>query len=488
MDGLPLVAGRVRALLGIAVLIAAAGYFLLRSDIVLGDPDLWWHIQAGRDMLASHSFPTTDSYSYTFAGQPWIAKEWLSQVIFAFVHQHFGWNGVTFVTVLAAALAIALAYREVSRWLAPPLAAIAVLLIAVVLTQVVIARPHVFTLPLAVLFTARLFRAADDHAAPPFWLLGLVTLWANLHGSFTLAFVVAALAFIHLLIETRLSQPGVLARWVVFGLLCPVAALINPYGWTPFQINLDMMAGNESMPLITEWLPFNAGREVIVEFGLMAALAVLIGLRPKLGWGKVIFVLFALHMFFTHIRFVYVFFLLVPVVIAPALAAAYRNASALQWGEKPSDGLEVFIGHRFALLSGVLVVGALVVYGTLAHFAPPPRRSIDTAMAFIHEKNLTAGPVFNGYNLGGVLIFNGIKTYIDGRAEQLFRGPFIKDVIASSDVGGETVLAKMLAESKATWTIMPALDIRNSFMTALPGWTQSYSDDYVTIFTRSAPQ
>src|SRR5580704_11758480 len=32
------------------------------------DPDLWWHIKVGEDILATHRWPTTDAYSFTVAG------------------------------------------------------------------------------------------------------------------------------------------------------------------------------------------------------------------------------------------------------------------------------------------------------------------------------------------------------------------------------------------------------------------------------------
>src|SRR5579863_3545946 len=44
------------------------------------DPDLWWHIKAGQDILRTHHFPTTDPYSWTVAGQPWMAYEWLGEL------------------------------------------------------------------------------------------------------------------------------------------------------------------------------------------------------------------------------------------------------------------------------------------------------------------------------------------------------------------------------------------------------------------------
>lgn len=458
-----------------AVLFAASfAYYLIRHDIVLGDPDIWWHIQSGLDMIATRRFPVADSYSYTFAGEPWIAKEWLSQVLLALGYKSFGWNGVTFLAVASASLAMALLFFELARHVKPAAAAAVTLAITVVLTQIVIARPHIFTLPLTVIFAAAAFRAADEARAPPWWLLAVTVLWANLHGSFTLAFMIAGLAFVHLVIAHGFGNRAVLFKWVIFGLLLPVAALINPYGWTPFQINLAMLGGVEAMALITEWQPFNAQREVIVHWGLMAALALLIGLRVKLGWGKVIFIIFALHMFFTHIRFVYVFFLAVPVVIAINVA---RDYPAVVAGPSP----------RRWPVAGAIVAAALAAFTLLtvwSPFAPPPRRSIEGALAYIKEHKLDAGPVFNGYNLGGVLIFNGIKPYIDGRAEQLFRGRFITDFIASTAPGGEKVLREILETVGITWTIMPVADVRNAMMADMAGWARAYGDDYVIIYVR----
>ena len=58
---------------------------------LLSDPDTHWHITVGNWILTHGSVPTTDSYSYTFTGQPWIAKEWLSQVLLALAYDIGGW-------------------------------------------------------------------------------------------------------------------------------------------------------------------------------------------------------------------------------------------------------------------------------------------------------------------------------------------------------------------------------------------------------------
>src|SRR5262245_38969960 len=58
--------------------------FLVNANgVLLSDPDSHWHIAVGNWILAHGSVPTTDTFSFTFAGQPWIAKEWLSQLALA---------------------------------------------------------------------------------------------------------------------------------------------------------------------------------------------------------------------------------------------------------------------------------------------------------------------------------------------------------------------------------------------------------------------
>ena len=59
-------------------LLVAGGSFLMvfaRAQHLLLDPDTYWHIAAGRWMLAHHSIPTVDPFSYTFLGAPWTAHE-----------------------------------------------------------------------------------------------------------------------------------------------------------------------------------------------------------------------------------------------------------------------------------------------------------------------------------------------------------------------------------------------------------------------------
>src|ERR1700749_1008442 len=50
---------------------------------LLADGDAGWHIRTGEYILATHSVPQQDLYSFSKPGAPWFAWEWLSDVLFA---------------------------------------------------------------------------------------------------------------------------------------------------------------------------------------------------------------------------------------------------------------------------------------------------------------------------------------------------------------------------------------------------------------------
>src|SRR5512143_3906768 len=72
-----------RALAVAAALIGAAAWF---QPSVAGS-DLWWHLAAGREIVAQRGVSTVDHFSFTFAGQPWMHHEWLWGTSYWLVYQ-----------------------------------------------------------------------------------------------------------------------------------------------------------------------------------------------------------------------------------------------------------------------------------------------------------------------------------------------------------------------------------------------------------------
>src|SRR5271167_4840441 len=95
-----------RAVIDFAVAGAAAITLLAVASFsqrVFIDGDTNWHVAAGRWILLHRTVPLTDPFSFTFAGKPWIAHEWLSEVLMALAFLAGGWSGVVLLIGAAAA-------------------------------------------------------------------------------------------------------------------------------------------------------------------------------------------------------------------------------------------------------------------------------------------------------------------------------------------------------------------------------------------------
>ncbi|RUX94946.1 MULTISPECIES: hypothetical protein [unclassified Mesorhizobium] len=478
---------RTRAIFCLFTAWAMAAILTAKAGSTLQDPDSWWQVKVGLDFLANRTFPTVDPYSYTFAGQPWIAKEWLGQVVLALAYKTGGWNGVVTVIIASISLTVFLMGWFLSAWLKPILATILAFAAVFLIMSIFTARPHVLTFPIIVIWTEMLFRAAREERAPPWWLLVLVVLWANLHATFTLSFIIAGFAGLDLLARTGLSKPALLAKWIAFGLLCPLVSLIHPYGVQAILATLGVAYGNEAVPLIMEWNAFNQPENSIQELAMLLGLFGLLVAPLRIGWAKALFVVFTLHVYLAHVRFVYLFFLLVPLVIAVEVAQQYPSLSATAWLAQKRDGLEKFFARRFYAICGaaaVLTVSGVAVLDSIHQVAPSPKTSASGALAFAESHHLS-GNVMNSYNFGGTLIFHGIKTYIDGRTDQLFLGGFTKADDDMGHTGGKPLLEAQLKKYAIGWALLSADDARIPFFDQL-GWKRAYADDYAVIYLPGA--
>jgi hypothetical protein len=474
--------------------ILAAGVFINAARSVLQllrERDMWWHIKTGQTILTNGSVPQSDSFSHSFFGNPWIAKEWLAQVIYALSFNIAHWAGPLFLASATIALTAWLMYKFLTRDLQPFFAAFLVLLLLLMVQGVTVARPHLLTFPIAVALTWYLFDASRRGDGPPFWCLGLVILWVNLHGSFPIAGLIAGTAFFDFIQRDGFKLNGNFKAWLLFLVLCPIVSLINPYFYQPYLIAAKLAQGIDVMGQISEWAAFTSTENRNMEIGLLALLFFIMWSRARFTIGQIIFVLATLHMMLDHLRFQYLFFLLVPLVVMPEIVLAQPRLSVAQWQDKEFDGLEKLIakGKNFVFVGSLLA--AIFAAGFLQSrnlVEPPEFASISKAINFVKEHSATDPAlkmkVFNEYNFGGTLILADIKTYIDGRAEQLFLGPFMTNYLASGQPGDSIAFNKILEDTEIGWTIFPPGDPRNLALSQLPSWNKAYEDGFAVIYER----
>ena len=70
---------------------------------MLGDAGIGWHIRTGQLILSTHNIPRVDPYSSIMSGKPWIAWEWLYDVIVGALDSAAGLNGVVWWNALLIA-------------------------------------------------------------------------------------------------------------------------------------------------------------------------------------------------------------------------------------------------------------------------------------------------------------------------------------------------------------------------------------------------
>jgi hypothetical protein len=437
---------------------------------LLLDPDLLWHVRTGQDILATGHFPMADAYSWTMTGRLWIAKEWLSQVLYALAVQLGGWTGAALLALSAASAAFAVVFAQVERRAGAAFALAAVLAVALAGNFHLLARPHVLAWPVAAIFAAHLLDAAEEGRAPRWAAALLVTLWANLHGSFLLAFVLIPFFAWESLARTVSARGPLALRWLGFALACGLAALVHPYGWRVYVAARDVLELGPAMGLIGEWRPQNfAGFghfEAILLLGFGAAL--LTGLR--LPAPRVALLLALLHSALAHVRQETLALMIIALLLG-APVAALGAVVRLPRDKRPQAGV--------AVLVFVAIMGGLAVWqGPLGL---PGETAPQAALAAARAAGV-AGQALNDDQFGGFLISRHVPTYVDSRAE-LF-GSMHYDLSLAVAGRKPDLLAALLADPAIGWTFLPTAAPANQTLAASPGWRLVYRDDFATVFAR----
>lgn len=204
------------------------------------DQGTFWHTVTGQLILQRGNLPTTDPFSFTFQGQPWMLHEWLAQIIMALVYRIDGFS--THLVVAAGFLAGLFAWLDGRMIRAGVGRSLAILVVGVTLLACSIhflVRPHLFTMLFLTITCAAL--CAYEHGRIPlhrlFWLVPMFVFWVNVHGGFLGGFGTVGLAVAGWTAYRIVGWPGPLADWRSFfwlGLLvvlCGAASLVNPYGY-----------------------------------------------------------------------------------------------------------------------------------------------------------------------------------------------------------------------------------------------------------------
>ena len=241
------------------------------------DGDIFWHLAAGREIIARRAILFTDPFAYTLPAQPWIDVHWLFQVIVYLFERTGGLRlllAVKMAVVSGAVFLLFCAFRKNTGTLFVWLATVGIFFLQRYLVPM---RPVVATL---------FFIGAEIALFERYCVSGkrrllagvavVQLLWVNTQGLFPLGIVIGGAYALGELIDRYIAirrspeetggklldgRYGTLAV-VPAGLL--LVSLINPYGWRALRfafglfIRLNPVEANPYSRTIVENMPFPA--------------------------------------------------------------------------------------------------------------------------------------------------------------------------------------------------------------------------------------
>jgi hypothetical protein len=432
------------------------------------DSDAGWHIRNGETILSTLELPVTDAYSFTRAGQPWYAWEWAADVVTGAVHRAAGLSGVAlfYATAIAAGVWLWFQLHWVLHGSFLLAGAMAPLLLSTCNLHW-LARPHVLSwlfLLLAVLWAER--RQGGFGWRQVAVVAGFTAIWANVHGSFFLAPVIA-------LIYAARDR-----RFLWVAAVAAVAPLANPYGWHLYQHVFRYLTDSELLAHIGEFQSFDFHAD---GSGQIAAALILGMTGGGLALSQRRVEHFALAVLFTGLALRSARALPLAALVLLPLA----NGAITQW-LGPCRFVEY--SRRLRAIDVRFNGLALSPLVLLACFALLRAPSISAATGFPPDEFPVAayshlpagGRLFAPDKFGGYLIYRSAgtrKVFFDGRSD-LYGAAFLKAYARMAQVrpGWRQYWESFhftAALVPNDWSLIPALE--------QIGWTPVYRDGTVVL-------
>ncbi len=447
------------------------------------DPDLWWHLRTGQDIVTNLAIPHADIYSFTKTGAEWVAHEWLSEVILYGIFRFAGWGGLICLFSGVITLALYLVYRRCAG--RPYAAALSVLLAAAAASPLFGIRPQMLSFLLAAIYITLLERFAEDgNTRSLFYLPPLMLLWVNLHAGYALGLGLVFLFAISVVLDGKRKRalPLLLALAA-----CAVMVPLNPNGFRMFSYPIETLTSPSMATYIDEWASPDFHKVTFLPLAVMLfTLLGVLALSPRRARLGTLFLLFVTGFgALRSARHIPIFGLIAAPVIAKHLWELMVSRGWERWfvkPEAPAAGLTLVLNCMFLIVPAV--AGAGRVWHFVAH--QPSYEAVRYPVAAVNyiEKQRLPGPIYNQYGWGGYLIkrlYPDYRVYIDGRAD-VYGDAFMTETMRTYDghSGWREPLDRL---SVGTVLIAPDAPLA-SLLRNDSEWRNVYEDRQAVIFNR----
>jgi hypothetical protein len=472
---------------------------VFNPGILLSDGDTGYHIRAGEIIIQTHAVPKADIFSLWTPPLRWTAHEWLSEVLMALVHQHAGLIGVVVLFSLTIATTHVLLFKMLRGNSEEVLLPLLLTLVAATTSSIHwLARPHIFSLMLTMIWYSVLNRFHYRGKNQLFVLPFLMLLWVNLHGGYIfglmllLVYLLGDLAGLYFS-EKREAQEHLykLKSVAVIFAACLLASLCNPQGYRilifPFALASDPFLMNN----VREFLSPNFHQPIAFKYLLLSIIALFAFSRVALNWIEVGLVILITYMALYSARYIPLY----AIITAPILFRLVDRLkhdlplNAMKWLDRRSASFRLIdrgsIGYLW-LTATILVVLTLAHMSRL-HAEFDDKRFPKKAVDFIMGENIS-GNIFNNEEFGDYIIYKAwpkYRVFFDGRSDMygaILGGEYLQ--VARTLPGWQDVLEKR----QVNWVFFNTNSTLSSVLSTNPDWELIYSDPVARIFVRDKPE
>ena len=475
------------------VIILGLGLFAMAARGV-HDPDLWWHLRAGQEIVTSHHVPHQDIFSFTRYGHPWVAHEWLTEIFLSLIFRAAGWTGLMLAFAGIISATFLLLYRQCAG--KPYIAGLVVALGALATIPSWGVRPQMISLLLATIFLG-LLRAAESGEARDlrrlWWMPGLMVLWVNLHGGYLLGPALMGITLAGWAVQAWLgldSWPEARRRLRQLGLAlaaCLAVIPLNPNGWEIYRYPFQTLESKAMMQYIVEWASPNFhSTDFKPLLGLLLLTWLVVALaRKRPSPTQLLLLLATAYGALYSTRHVPIFML----VAVPILAQGVQDlAGQRQWfreaAESPLAPMKLSV--NLVLVVAIAAMAGVRVHQLSKNQAKDQAKIFPEAVTAFLLRDHPPAPMFNYYDWGGYFIARLYPTYrvfIDGRADVYGK---LMDTFSETS-RGQGNWREGLEKYGVNTVVVPPTTGLAALLRLDAGWKKEFEDKQAVVFVRAAP-
>lgn len=251
-----------------AVLVAFAAAMLVQ--------DSWLSFVDGR-LVVRHWLPYTDTLTHWTLGRAWVDQQWAAHVLLYEVVAHAGLVAVLAVgagCVVSALVISAVAARRLGA--SSPRTALAMLVPLAAAPWMLQLRAQSLALPLFAAVYALLALDARRPGRRVFWVVPLLVIWANVHGSVALGAALVMLRGVGLALRGTARGRG-----LALVALAPLTMVASPYGLRLVAYYRLMLFHPPLAGFVQEWRPASVSLTTAAFFLSAFLVCVAWGAHPR---------------------------------------------------------------------------------------------------------------------------------------------------------------------------------------------------------------